>query len=66
MPGTFSFSGEEQEHVVTRLELPGLNGAVIGAALLSLGHLQMFPDNGQNFVTLSLHVLGVLNDRLIG
>lgn len=52
--------------MVTRLELPGLNGAVIGAALLSLGHLQMFPDNGQNFVTLSLHVLGVLNDRLIG
>lgn len=59
-------TGWEQEHAVTRLELFGLSGAVVGMALLGLGCLQMFPDDGHDFVNLSLHVLDVFNDRPVG
>lgn len=59
-------TGKEQKHMFTQLELPGLSRMLVGTALFSLGHLQMFLNGGHDFVNLGLHDWYIINDRLIG
>lgn len=52
---------EQQEHLVTWLELPGLRWLVVGPLLFTLGGLHVFGNNGGDPVNPILPLLDVVN-----